>query len=78
MSGTVGNLFDSPIDPPLDIPSLTREPTRTFHDTGELDAETMGARIWLGIHFRTAMTDGNALGNAVADHVAANYFQPTD
>ena len=36
----------------------------------------MNARIWLGFHFRTAMTDGNALGHAVADHAATNYFQP--
>jgi len=38
----------------------------------------MDARIWHGIHFRTAMTDGNALGHATADDAAANYFQPSD
>jgi len=31
----------------------------------------MNSPILLGIHFRTAMTDGNALGHAVADTVAA-------
>ena len=37
----------------------------------------MNARIWNGFHFRTAMTDGNALGHAVADTVA-NTLHPTD
>jgi hypothetical protein len=38
----------------------------------------MNARIWLGLHFRTAMTDGNHLGHAVSEWAAAHYFQPTD
>ena len=29
----------------------------------------MNARIWLGIHFRRAMTDGNGLGQDVAAFV---------
>ena len=37
----------------------------------------MNARIWLGFHFRTAMTDGNALGHAVADY-AATHPLPAD
>ena len=45
--------------------------------TDALDVETMNARIWNGFHFRTAMTDGNALGHAVADYAVANYFHPT-
>ena len=52
--------------------------TRHFDTVAQLDAETMNARIWLGLHFRKAMTDGNAVGHAAADWVAANYFQPTD
>jgi hypothetical protein len=60
------------------VPSLAATPNRQYTRMAELDAETMNARIWLGIHFRTAMTDGNVLGHAVADHAAAHYFQPTD
>ncbi len=37
----------------------------------------MNARIWLGIHFRKAMTDGNQLGHDVADFGTTHYFQPT-
>jgi hypothetical protein len=41
-----------------------------------LDAETMDARIWLGFHFRKAMTDGNRLGHQVSDWTADHYFRP--
>ena len=37
----------------------------------------MNARIWLGLHFRRAMTDGNGLGQAVASYVVRNAFLPT-
>ena len=37
----------------------------------------MNARIWLGIHFRRAMTDGNQLGQDVAAFVLGHAFQPT-
>ena len=47
-------------------------PDRSYATTDALDAETMNARIWNGFHFRTAMTDGNALGHAVADTVATH------
>jgi hypothetical protein len=70
-TGTLKNLFDSPLSPAFDVPSLAATPNRQFSSTAGLDTETMNARIWLGIHFRTAMTYGNALGHAVADTVAA-------
>jgi hypothetical protein len=38
----------------------------------------MNARIWLGLHFRRAMTDANRLGHAVSDYAITNYFRPTD
>ena len=76
-TGTLENLFGSSVSPAFDVPSLAATPNRQFADTSALDAETMNARIWLGIHFRTAMTDGNALGHAVADTVAS-HLHPTD
>lgn len=42
-------------------------PTRTYATAADLDRDTMNARIWLGLHFRRAMTDGNGLGHQVAD-----------
>jgi len=38
----------------------------------------MNARIWLGLHFRQAMTDGNMLGHAAADAVVSGAFVPLD
>ncbi len=43
--------------------------TRVYPTAASLDADTMNARIWLGLHFRRAMTDGNRLGHRVADIV---------
>jgi hypothetical protein len=77
-TGTLEHLFGTSLSPAFDVPSLATTPNRQYSSLSVLDAETMNARIWLGIHFRTAMTDGNALGHAVADHAAAHYFQPTD
>ena len=75
-TGTLEHLFGPSLQPALDVPSLVPNvPNRSYADTGALDQETMSARIWLGFHFRTAMTDGNALGHAVADQAAANHFQ---
>ncbi|MBA2415178.1 MAG: hypothetical protein H0V64_04670, partial [Geodermatophilaceae bacterium] len=43
-----------------------------------LDRETMNARIWLGLHFRRGMIDGNLLGHYAAEWGATHYFQPAD
>ncbi len=60
----------------LEIPSLASTALRQFDSALALDQETMNARIWLGIHFRRAMTDGNGLDHAVAGWAASQYFQP--
>ena len=75
-SGTVGALF-GPDSIDLTVPSLATAPARQFATTDALDEETMNARIWLGIHFRKAMTDGNQLGHDVAEFGTTHYFQPT-
>ena len=58
--------------------SAVTRTTRHFDTDRNLDAETMNARIWLGLHFRKAMTDGNALGHAAPTGSRSHYFQPTD
>jgi hypothetical protein len=77
VSGTLDNLFGSgPLDRPYTMRSyVTGVADRSYNTTDALDTETMNARIWNGFHFRTAMTDGNALGHAVADTIA-NTLQP--
>ncbi len=72
-SASFGTLFGARnID--LDVASSGTK--RHFDTTSALDAETMNARIWLGLHFRKAMTDGNRLGHRVADYGTAHYFEP--
>jgi hypothetical protein len=51
--------------------------TKHFDTTAALDTETMNGRIWLGLHFRRAMTDGNRLGHGTADWVIDRYLTPT-
>jgi hypothetical protein len=49
--------------------------TRQFHGVAEVLAEIRNARVFAGIHFRTATEDGMSLGNAVANYVLDNAFQ---
>jgi hypothetical protein len=50
--------------------------TRSFHSFTAALEEVKNARIYGGIHFRTACVDGTALGIAVADYVMANALLP--
>ncbi|KQS97163.1 hypothetical protein ASG23_16420 [Cellulomonas sp. Leaf395] len=50
--------------------------TRTFGSFSESVAEVTEARIWAGLHYRTADVQAKVLGWNVADYTAANYFQP--
>jgi hypothetical protein len=59
----------------LDIASLATTPPRHFDTAAALDAETQNARIWLGLHFRKAMTDGNELGHRAASWTIRHEFQ---
>jgi hypothetical protein len=61
----------------LDLFSAVTSTTRHYDSVADLDRDTMNARIWLGLHFRKAMTDGNRLGHDVADVVTTHFFQPT-
>jgi hypothetical protein len=38
------------------------------------EGENSMGRIYLGIHWRMDQEDGQALGRAVSEYVAANYF----
>jgi hypothetical protein len=50
--------------------------TRTFDRFSVALKEVIDARVWAGIHFRTADTQGAVLGNNVARHLKKHYFQP--
>jgi hypothetical protein len=50
--------------------------TRTFGSFSQALDEIVEARIWAGLHFRTADVQGRDLGINVANFMADNYFQP--
>jgi hypothetical protein len=51
--------------------------TRTFHSLSDALTENINARVWAGIHFRTADLQGVKLGTTVARYLHHHYFQPT-
>jgi hypothetical protein len=52
------------------------EPTRTFRSFSGVLAEIVDARIWAGLHFRTADLQGKALGQKVAAYALDHDLQP--
>jgi hypothetical protein len=51
--------------------------TRTFNRLSEALEENINARVWAGIHFRTADIQGAVLGRKVARYLHQHYLQPT-
>jgi PAP2 superfamily len=50
--------------------------TRSFERLSDALKEVIDARVWGGIHFRTADVQGSVLGKKVAHYLRNNYFQP--
>jgi PAP2 superfamily len=50
--------------------------TRSFDRFSDALKEVIDARVWAGIHFRTADTQGAVLGQKVAHYLEKHYFQP--
>ena len=50
--------------------------TRSFSSFSQALDELVEARIWAGLHFRTADVQARQLGTNIANFAAANYFQP--
>lgn len=74
-TGTFAYLFGArSLD--LDISSSVTGTTRHYDSAAALDAETMNARIWLGLHFRKAMTDANRLGHRTATWTITHELRP--
>ena len=57
-------------------PSHGGSAVRTFDTFSQPLAELIEARIWAGLHYRSADVAGQLLGRNVAGYGAANYFQP--
>ncbi len=56
--------------------SLKSGTTRTWHRLSDLLQENINARVWAGIHFRTADTEGALLGEKVARYFHRHYLEP--
>jgi hypothetical protein len=52
-------------------------PNRSFERLSDALDEIIDARVWAGIHFRTADVQGAGLGKKVARYEDAHYFAPT-
>lgn len=52
--------------------------TRSFGRFSEPLKEIIEARIWAGLHFRTADVQAAELGKNVAEFMEENFFQPLD
>jgi hypothetical protein len=50
--------------------------TRSFTSFSQAITEIMNARVWAGIHFRTACVQGQAMGAKIAHILEQKYFQP--
>jgi hypothetical protein len=51
---------------------------RSFSSFSDALHEVMNARVFAGIHFRTACEDGEVTGTAVADYIPTNSLQPVE
>jgi hypothetical protein len=52
--------------------------TRYFNRFSGPSKQIVKARVWAGLHFRTADVQGAVLGRKVAQYMAKHYFQPLD
>ena len=50
--------------------------TRSFDRFSAARKEVIDARVWGGIHFRTADVQGAVLGKKVAQYLEKHYFLP--
>ena len=59
----------------LNLTSPVTGTTRHYERARTLNAEGVGARIWGGIHFRTADEKGQRVGSRVGNWASARYFR---
>lgn len=60
----------------LTIPSLTGLGDRHYATLKDLESEVKLARIWGGIHFRSAVDDGATIARRTARYVLSHHFHP--
>jgi hypothetical protein len=63
---------------PFSAYSIRTRTSRSFDRLSDALKEVIDARVWGGIHFRTADVQGAVLGKKVAQYLRMHYFQPVD
>jgi hypothetical protein len=53
--------------------SVTDLGDRQFATLAELEEEVINARVWGGMHFRSAVETGSTIGIQTAEHVLADF-----
>jgi hypothetical protein len=61
----------------IDVNITVAGTTRHYEFASELNQDAVDARVWAGIHFRTADVVAIEAGTQVGDWALDNYFQPT-
>ncbi|MEU6356407.1 vanadium-dependent haloperoxidase [Streptomyces sp. NPDC047072] len=60
----------------LRVSSAVTGTTRTYTRAADFNRDVIGARIWSGIHFRTADVVGNEVGRRIGERTLERYFRP--
>ncbi len=60
------------------VPSLTGLGDRHFARVNDLQYDVGNARIWGGIHYRSAVEDGIVTGKRTVKQVLAHHFQKSN
>ena len=78
--GAVTRALTGVLDPGgdrIDVNITVAGVTRHYEFASQLNQDAVDARVWSGIHFRTADLAGNESGTQVGEWALDNYFQPT-
>jgi hypothetical protein len=76
-SGTLAALY-GPCDLDVTVASSATRTVRHYDSAAALDRDTENARIWLGLHFRKAVHDGNRAGHAAAAYTVRHALGALD
>ncbi|MEU6378540.1 vanadium-dependent haloperoxidase [Streptomyces sp. NPDC046909] len=60
----------------LRLSSTPTGTTRTYTNSADYNRDVIDARVWSGIHFRTADLVGNAVGRDIGNRALDHYFRP--
>ncbi|MGV9450409.1 vanadium-dependent haloperoxidase [Streptomyces sp. NPDC003635] len=60
----------------LRVHSAVTGTTRTYKNSADFNRDAIDARVWEGIHFRTADVVGNRVGRKIGRFAVAHYFKP--